>query len=486
MAISAAEQYLLELLNRARLDPVAEAARYAITLNQGLTANTLGTQVRQVLVANEALETAAIGHSQWMLNADVFSHTGSGGSTPGQRVTAAGYVWNRVGENISWQGTTGVLNMDLTIAKQHESLFRSAGHRVNILYDSFREVGLAQEKGLFKSGAYNFNAAMLTENFGTSGTTTFLTGVAYTDLNKDGFYSIGEGRAGVVLRAQGVTDTTEAAGGYGLGLTASASVAVSGTVGTLAFSATVALDNGNVKLDVVDGTTLLSSGDIKLGTGLNNVRLLGAAALDAAGNDLANKITGNAAVNVLDGGGGADYILGQAGGDTLNGGAGADSLYGGDGNDRVNGGADADLIYGGLGLDTLTGGQGVDYLYGDLGNDILSGEDVADFLFGGGGLDRLNGGTGADVLTGGLDRDTFVFMNGDGADRIADYSVLAKEILLLDDALWGGAVLTEAQVVKTYAKVVGTSVVFNFGEGDVLTLTNVRSTLPLVALIDII
>ena len=36
MALTAAEQYLLELINRARLDPQAEADRYGVGLNSGL------------------------------------------------------------------------------------------------------------------------------------------------------------------------------------------------------------------------------------------------------------------------------------------------------------------------------------------------------------------------------------------------------------------------------------------------------------------
>lgn len=450
MTISAAEQYLTELINRARMDPVSEAALYKIALNQGLAANTLGTQVRQVLAPDEALENAAIGHSQWMLAADQFSHTGDGGSSPSKRVTAAGYDWNWVGENISWQGSTGAFNLDKAIALQHEALFKSAHHRVNLLADVFREIGVSQEAGQFKSGANTFNASMLTENFGLSGTKVFVTGVAYNDTSKDNFYSIGEGTAGVSLSSQGVSDTTKAAGGYALALTAGADVVVTGRVGTKDFAATVALDNGNVKFDVVNGTTIFTSGDIKLGSGLNDVRLLGAAALEAEGNAAANKITGNAAANVLSG---------QAG---------ADQIWGGAGNDSIKGGADADQ------------------LWGDLGNDSLWGDAGADLINGGAGLDRIAGGAGADQLWGGLDKDTFIFMNGDGADRIVDFSVKAKEILLLDDALWGGTVLTEAQVVKTYARVINKTVVFDFGDGDTLSLAGIKSVSGLAALIDII
>ena len=450
MTITAAEQYFIELTNRARLDPVGEAALYKVALNQGLAAGTLGTQVRQVLAPDEALESAANGHSLWMLAVDQFSHAGLNGSTPGNRVSDAGYDWDTVGENITWRGTTAVMNLEKIIALQHEDLFKSAHHRANILLDRFSEIGVSQEAGTFKSGATTFNAAMLTENFGTSGDDVFITGVAYNDTSKDNFYSIGEGTAGVTLTAQGITDTTKAAGGYALALAAGAAVEVKGRVGALDFSATVALDNGNVKFDVVNGSTIFTSGDIKLGSGLNDVRLLGAAELTAEGNAFANVITGNKAANV------------------------------------VSGAAGADVIWGGLGADSLYGGADADKLYGELGADVLDGGAGADLILGGAGLDRLTGGTGADVLTGGLDKDTFVFMNGDGADRITDFGVKAREILLLDDALWGGAALTEAQVVKTYARVTGGVVVFNFGEGDVLTLAAVKTLTGLAAVIDII
>ena len=110
MGLSAAEQYLLELINRARLDPQAEANRYGVGLNSGLQSGTIDTQAKQVLAPNAQLEAAALGHSNWMLDADTFSHTGSGGSSPGARMTAAGYdftgswTWR---ENLAWTGSTG-------------------------------------------------------------------------------------------------------------------------------------------------------------------------------------------------------------------------------------------------------------------------------------------------------------------------------------------------------------------------------------------
>ena len=86
------EQYLVELINRARANPAAEAARFGIDLNEGLPAGTISTAPKPPLAVNPFLTDAARGHSQWMLDHDVFSHTGAGGSTPTQRMQAAGYV----------------------------------------------------------------------------------------------------------------------------------------------------------------------------------------------------------------------------------------------------------------------------------------------------------------------------------------------------------------------------------------------------------
>ena len=62
--------------------------------------------------------------------------------------------------------------------------------------------------------------------------------------------------------------------------------------------------------------------------------LTGSADLAGRGNDLANRLTGNAGANRLDGKAGADTLVGGAGNDVLIGGVGADILTGGRGADR--------------------------------------------------------------------------------------------------------------------------------------------------------
>ena len=68
-----------------------------------------------------------------------------------------------------------------------------------------------------------------------------------------------------------------------------------------------------------------------------NLKLLGSAAINATGNEAANKLHGNAALNHIDGKSGNDVIWGHAGNDVLTGGAGRDQFVFevGDGKDVI-------------------------------------------------------------------------------------------------------------------------------------------------------
>lgn len=423
MAISAAEQFMLELINRARLDPLGEAARHGIDLNQNLSAGQLHSGPRGVLALDSALELAAIGHSQWMLANDIFSHTGVNNTTPTQRVVAAGYTGWGAGENISWRGTTGYLNLESAIGQQHSDLFLSAGHRVNILWDSYREVGIAQEAGPFGYNGTTYNASMLTQNYSTHGDKFYVTGVVYDDLNGDQFYSIGEGRGGATFATPGDNAASAAAGGYALEAVEGGPVLVSGTVGGRDFAVRIVVDGINAKLDVVNGDTVYASADLTLVHGIHHARLLGTAAIDATGNRKGNLLDGNAAEN------------------SLSGMAGKDRLYGHDGDDRLIGGAGGDRLYGGAGDDRITGGAGRDILTGDTGND------------------RLTGGSAAD---------SFVFSLGAGNDVITDFSAL--DMLSLDRRFWGGQASDTAQIVADHAQLIAGDVVLDLGQGHSVRL----------------
>lgn len=88
------------------------------------------------LFANAFLEVAALGHAQDMVNNSFFSHTGSNGFDVGQRVTAVGYIWTTVGENIA-QGQT-------TDFQVFNDWMASPGHQANILNPAFVDIGVAR------------------------------------------------------------------------------------------------------------------------------------------------------------------------------------------------------------------------------------------------------------------------------------------------------------------------------------------------------
>jgi Ca2+-binding RTX toxin-like protein len=351
-ALSTYEQYLLELINRARLDPLGEAARLGIDLNQGLAAGTLNGAARQPLAPNGLLTDAARAHNSWMLATDVFSHTGAGGSSPGDRMEDAGYsfagswTW---GENIAWMGSTGSIGLASATGSLHDNLFRSAGHRQNLLNDGFREIGTGVSTGIFTANGTNWNAAMATEAFARSGAQVFFTGVAIDDADGDNFYDIGEARSGVAVSVRaGSTvvgsDSTEAAGGYAVGVSGGTlAVTFSGAGLAQTVNATVAGGTRSVKVDLIGSDEIASSATTVLGDGARVLDLLGVAAINGTGNALANAIYGNKGDNTLSGLAGNDTLYGGLGGDRLIGGAGRDILNGGGGGDTFDFNAVAEI-----------------------------------------------------------------------------------------------------------------------------------------------
>ncbi|WP_441238275.1 FG-GAP-like repeat-containing protein [Bradyrhizobium sp. 930_D9_N1_4] len=87
-----------------------------------------------------------------------------------------------------------------------------------------------------------------------------------------------------------------------------------------------------------------------------------------------------------------------------------------------------------------------------------------------GASDILDGGSGHDVLTGGGGDDRFVFSPGYGADTITDFTAGAKT----DDKIDLTAFHTTLASALGKATQSGADTVFNFGNGDTLTLQNVN------------
>lgn len=432
MASSNQEQYLLELTNEARLDPLADAARYIASYDP-LTARQTNIQnaadyfgvsgpdllaaytaltPAQPLAWNDSLAVASRQHDRAMIAADEQSH-----QLPGERVFTdrdadAGYAFtNRAAENVYAYAQDGLYTQAGFMIDWGNS---EPGHRDNIMDPALREVGIGILANTNSDA--QFGPQVVTEDFGSHGTSgSFLLGVAYTDSDHDAFYSIGEGVAGLTVSVAGANATSSASGGYALSTNATGHQTVTLTGGNLPGAVSVGLDlqNQNIKLDVVGGNTLLTSASVSVEGPVATIQGLGLIGLTITTGAGSHSIVGTPGGDTLTGGSDADQIAGRQGNDVIAGRQGNDTLGGGQGQDVIGGGQGDDQLRGGAGADILRGGQGNDLLFGGQGNDAL---------FGGQGNDTLAGGMGDDTLTGGLGADRFVFGFTSGQDLITDFS----------------------------------------------------------------
>ena len=298
---SEVERQMLDLINAERT-------------SRGLDALTLERRL------NDATED----HSVWMDDTRVFSHTGVGGSDPGDRMRDAGFQFSgnwTWGENIAYQSERGAPGISDDVVDLHTALMNSPGHRANILNPNFELIGIGIEEG----DGRGFDAVYVTQNFARTSAPVQLdlpTGPTPPDDGR----ILGTGGSDALVGTSGSDDLR----GRG----------------------------GNDTLSGDNGADLIFAG---------------------SGNDRAYGQGGN---DRMWGGTGNDTLFGDAGADRIKGEAGDDRLWGGNGDDGILGGAGNDAISGGAGRDRLVGGTGNDRLDGDAGNDRLTGEAGGDtFVF---------------------------------------------------------------------------------------------------------
>ncbi|KAG6972385.1 hypothetical protein JG688_00004011 [Phytophthora aleatoria] len=106
------------------------------------------------LCMNTKLQSAAQKHSNDMAANNFMSHTGSNGSSMSQRITASGFKWTAIAENVA-AGQKDVTTM-------MQAWMNSAGHKKNILGSKYKMFGCGY--------AYNANSIYKrywTQEFGT-------------------------------------------------------------------------------------------------------------------------------------------------------------------------------------------------------------------------------------------------------------------------------------------------------------------------------
>jgi subtilisin-like proprotein convertase family protein len=179
-------------------------------------------------------------------------------------------------------------------------------------------------------------------------------------------------------------------------------------------------------IDTINAAAVTAASTIDLAGGfsqIDGVQLTiapGTVIENAIGGDGDDRLTGNAAANLLMGGRGNDVLAGLGGNDTLDGGAGSDTADYSTALAAVRVslgvvGAQNTLAAGSdtlIGIENIIGGSAADLLWGNGDANRIEGRAGNDFIVGDAGDDQLLGGAGNDVLTGGLGADLLEFGTG--------------------------------------------------------------------------
>lgn len=320
-APTAFEQEMLELINRARANPAGEfdaivanqAAGTGVTndITQALNFFNVDLALFKTQLAtfgsvaplawNDALNNAAKAHSSLMIAQDTQSHQLSGEPGLGERVTAAGYSWSNVGENIyafSQDPVHSYAGFIVDWGPGPGGMQTPAGHRISILSSNFTEIGIGSIAEA--NPATSVGPNVVTQNFGNRfDYKAQLVGSVFKDNDNDKFYDAGEGLGAVTITVTGASGTfttqTWDSGGYQLQVPAgSYTVTFSGGGLAAAQSKTFVMGSDNVKVDAISGESTTPAETSMISIQGIYVALFGRPA-DPAGLAFFNTATGNGA-----------------------------------------------------------------------------------------------------------------------------------------------------------------------------------------------
>jgi uncharacterized protein YkwD len=93
-------------------------------------------------------ESAALAQAAYLQSSNQFSHTGANGSNVGDRLSATGYVWSTVGENLA----AGYA----TVPEVVTAWLESPGHCANLMSAQFVDLGVARVPGTAQNTYANY------------------------------------------------------------------------------------------------------------------------------------------------------------------------------------------------------------------------------------------------------------------------------------------------------------------------------------------
>jgi hypothetical protein len=281
----ASEQVVIEHVNRSRLFPAAEAQGFrdaadpakrapdqldwnladaysAFGVNMSVAVQRISAlPVVPPVAPNANLMAAGRQHTQWMFANKKQSHTQppatSASDSIVRRISATGYNWAGLGENIYAYGRDlyyAHASFEVDWGGSDYGMQNPAGHRLNNHNKDHREIGVGIRLGYSGYEAGDVGPVVGTVDFGSQRSTpAFVTGVAYYDVNGNQRYDLNEGISGLRVEVAGATHhaVTAPGGGYAVPVPTAAAtraVTLTGLRATGQANAVIAGGN-NVKID---------------------------------------------------------------------------------------------------------------------------------------------------------------------------------------------------------------------------------------------
>jgi hypothetical protein len=263
------EQAYVEMINRARANPVAEGVIMATATDAnvlqayvvfGVNLVLMQAQLAAIpplppLAMNPFLNNVARAHSADMLANNFQGHVGSDGRDITARILDSGYVTGPAsfGESVFAHAISpfhGHASFEVDWGPGPGGMQTPPEHRNNNHSSTFREIGVGVSLGTNQS----VGPQVVTEEFGVrDNAPPFIIGVVYQDSNGNGMYDAGEGIGGVRVDVAGADffAVTASSGGYVVPVAGNGAFTVNFSGGSVSPSQqTATITNGNnVKVD---------------------------------------------------------------------------------------------------------------------------------------------------------------------------------------------------------------------------------------------
>jgi hypothetical protein len=200
-----------------------------------------------------------------MVDRSFFAHENPDGKDPFDRMHDQGYQFTTAAENLATVRSTLGVSVEGNVVGLHRGLFVDSdvpgrGHRLGILNETVREVGIGFAHGVVSTSNGDRDAVLLTEDYGVlSSPKVLLLGVVYDDADSSGSYQAGEGVSGVTVDCEGALWGTRTAGGFGFALAANGTFTLTFRNADLGINSTqeVTINGTSKKVDFVKGTGIV-------------------------------------------------------------------------------------------------------------------------------------------------------------------------------------------------------------------------------------